>query len=117
MVERVKFDSLFTFIYSPRKGTKAAALPDPISAEEKGRWFRELLDVQEKMGENAYNRYVGRTFRVLCEGEGRTDASLLNGKTPQDVIVDFDGDRSLIGKFVNVKIEKALNWALIGKIV
>ena len=117
LVERVKFDSLFTFIYSPRKGTKAAALPDPISAEEKGRWFRELLDVQEKMGENAYNRYVGRTFRVLCEGEGRTDASLLNGKTPQDVIVDFDGDRSLIGKFVNVKIEKALNWALIGKIV
>lgn len=117
LVERVKFDSLFTFIYSSRKGTKAASLPDPISAEEKGRWFRELLDVQEKMGENAYSRYVGGTFRVLCEGVGRTDSALLTGKTPQDVIVDFEGDKSLIGQFVNVKIEKALNWALIGKIV
>ena len=117
LVERVKFDSLFTFIYSPRKGTKAAELPDPVSAEEKGKWFRELLDVQEKLGGNAYNRYVGRTFRVLCEGVGRTDPALLTGKTPQDVIVDFEGDKSLIGQFVNVKIEKALNWALIGKII
>lgn len=117
LVERVRFDSLYTFIYSPRKGTKAAELPDPVSADEKGKWFRELLDVQGKIGENAYNRYVGQTFRVLCEGEGRTDGSLLTGKTPQDAIVDFEGDRSLIGQFVNVKIEKALNWALIGKII
>lgn len=115
LVERVRFDSLYTFIYSPRKGTKAAEMGDPISDEEKGQWFRELLEVQGKMGENAYNRYVGKTFKVLCEGEGRTQSSLLTGKTPQDVIVDFEGDKSLIGKFVNVKIEKALNWALIGK--
>lgn len=117
LVERVRFDSLFTFIYSPRKGTKAAEMPDPVSAEEKGRWFGELLEVQGRLGENAYNRYVGRTLRVLCEGVGRTDSSLFTGKTPQDVIVDFAGERSLIGEFVNVKIEKALNWALIGKIV
>ncbi len=116
LMERVRFDSLFTFIYSPRKGTKAAEMPDPVSAEEKGRWFRELLDVQAEIGKSAYDRYIGQTFRVLCEGAGRTDAALLNGKTPQDVIVDFAGDSSLIGKFVNVKIEKALNWALIGTI-
>lgn len=117
LIERVKFDSLYTFIYSPRKGTKAAEMPDPISAEEKGKWFGELLEVQGRLGENAYNRYVGRTLRVLCEGGGRTDPALLTGKTPQDAIVDFAGDKSLIGKFVNVKIEKALNWALIGSIV
>lgn len=117
LIERVKFDSLFTFIYSPRKGTKAAEMPDPISAEEKGKWFAELLEVQGMLGENAYNRYVGQTLRVLCEGGGRTDPALLTGKTPQDAIVDFAGDKSLIGKFVNVKIEKALNWALIGSIV
>ena len=64
-----------------------------------------------------YEKYVGQTLRVLCEGEGRTDPSLLTGKTPQDVIVDFDGDRSLIGGFVNVKIERAYQWALVGKIV
>lgn len=117
LIERVKFDSLFTFVYSRRKGTKAAEMPDPISDEEKGVWFRELLAVQGKLGEDAYDRYVGQTFRVLCEGDGRTRSDLLTGKTTQDVIVDFEGDRSLIGKFVDVKIEKAYNWALIGKIV
>lgn len=117
LIERVKFDSLFTFVYSSRKGTKAAEMPDSISEEEKGIWFRELLAVQGRIGENAYGRYVGQTFRVLCEGDGRTRSDLLTGKTPQDAIVDFEGDKSLIGRFVDVKIEKAYNWALIGKIV
>ena len=117
LIEEVKFDSLYTFIYSPRKGTKAAEMDDPVSAEEKGRWFRKLLEVQSRVGRDIYEKYVGQTFRVLCEGEGRTNSSLLTGKTPQDVIVDFDGGRELIGQFVDVKIEKAYQWALIGKIV
>lgn len=117
LIREVRFDSLYTFIYSPRKGTKAAAMPDPVSAEEKGAWFRELLDVQGEIGRDIYEKYVGRTFRVLCEGEGRTDPNLLTGKTPQDVIVDFDGDGSLIGEFVDVKIERAYQWALIGKVI
>ncbi len=117
LIEKVRFDSLYTFIYSPRKGTKAAAMDDPVSAEEKGKWFRELLDVQAEIGMNMYEKYVGQTFRVLCTGTGRTGSGTLTGKTPQDVIVDFDGDESLIGGFVGVKIEKALNWALVGKIV
>lgn len=117
LIERVRFDSLYTFIYSPRKGTKAAEMDDPISAEDKGKWFRELLDVQGRIGMDIYEKYVGQTLRVLCEGEGRTDNSLLTGKTPQDVITDFAGDSSLIGKFVDVKIEKAYNWALLGSIV
>lgn len=117
LIEEVRFDSLYTFIYSPRKGTKAAQMEDPVSEDEKGRWFRELLDVQAKVGSGQYEKYVGRTFRVLCEGTGRTDSALLTGKTPQDVIVDFDGDEKLIGQFVDVKIEKALQWALLGKII
>ncbi len=117
LIEEVRFDSLYTFIYSPRKGTKAAEMPDPISTVEKGKWFRELLEVQGKIGLGVYQKYVGQTLRVLCEGEGRTCPDLLTGKTPQDVIVDFDGDRKLIGQFVDVKIESALQWALLGKIV
>lgn len=117
LVRAVRFDSLFTFIYSPRKGTKAAQLPDPISAQEKGEWFRELLDVQQEAGCDAYQGYVGRTLRVLCEGKGRTRDGGLTGKTMQDVIVDFDGNEELIGKFVDVEITEALNWALLGKIV
>ncbi len=117
LIREVKYDSLYTFIYSPRKGTKAAEMPDPISAEEKGKWFRELLDVQQESGCNAYSGYIGKTMRVLCEGPGRTRDGCLTGKTQQNVIVDFDGDRSLIGSFVDVEITDALNWALLGKIV
>lgn len=116
LIEEVRFDSLFTFIYSPRKGTKAAEMSDPISAEEKGEWFKELLNTQGKIGKDMYEKYIGQTLRVLCEGKGRTCGTLLTGKTPQDVIVDFEGDKSLIGSFVDVKIEKALPWALLGQI-
>lgn len=117
LIREVKYDSLFTFIYSPRKGTKAAQMPDPVSAEEKGKWFRELLDVQQEVGGDAYKGYIGKTMRVLVEGPGRTRDGCLTGKTWQNVIVDFDGDSSLIGSFVDVEITDALNWALLGKIV
>ena len=113
----MKYDSLFTFIYSPRKGTKAAEMPDPVSQEEKGRWFRELLEVQGEIGCSSYHNYIGRTMRVLCEGPGRTRDGCLTGKSIQNIIVDFDGDKSLIGSFVDVKITDALNWALIGELV
>lgn len=116
LIREVRFDSLYTFIYSPRKGTKAAEMPDPVSAEEKGRWFRELLEVQQEVGENAYRGYVGKVMRVLCEGVGRTRDGCLTGKTRQNVIVDFDGGEELIGQFVDVEITDALNWALLGKI-
>ena len=117
LIREVKYDSLFTFIYSPRKGTKAAEMPDPISQEEKGRWFRELLEVQGEIGCSSYHDYIGRTMRVLCEGPGRTRDGCLTGKSIQNIIVDFDGDKSLIGSFVDVKITDALNWALIGELV
>ncbi len=116
-VREIRFDSAYTFIYSKREGTRAAEMEDPIQPEEKGKWFRELLEVQGKAGEDAYRRYVGKTLRVLCCGIGRTDPTLLTGKSQQNIIVDFAGDKSLIGRFVSVKITKALNWALIGEII
>ncbi len=116
LMKEVRFDSAFTFIYSKRMGTKAAEMDDPISEEEKGKWFRELLEVQGKAGEEAYKSYVGQTLRVLCEGRGRTDEKMLTGKSRQNIIVDFNGNDSLIGQFVDVKITKALNWALLGEI-
>ncbi|MBR5089480.1 MAG: radical SAM protein, partial [Ruminiclostridium sp.] len=116
LMRRVKYDSAFTFIYSRREGTKAAEMDDPVSDEEKGKWFRELLDVQGEIGEKAYEKYVGRTMRVLCEGKGRTDETLLTGKSRQNIIVDFAGEESLLGSFVDVKITKALPWALKGEI-
>ena len=117
LMKQVKFDSAFTFIYSKREGTKAAEMEDPVSDEEKGKWFRELLDVQGELGERAYEKYVGQTLRVLCEGRGRTDEKLLTGKSRQNIIVDFAGGDELLGRFTDVKITKALPWALVGEII
>lgn len=116
LMKEIKYDSAFTFIYSKRNGTKAAEMDDPISEDEKGKWFRELLEVQGQAGEEAYQKYLGKTLRVLCEGRGRTDESLYTGKSRQNIIVDFNGNEQHIGKFVDVKITKVLNWALVGEI-
>ncbi len=117
LMRTVKYDSAFTFIYSKREGTKAAQMDDPVSEEEKGKWFRELLEVQGQSGDEAYKKYVGSTMRVLCEGRGRTDESLYTGKSRQNIIVDFNGNEQHIGQFVDVKITRALNWALVGEII
>lgn len=116
LIEEVRYDSLYTFIFSPRKGTKAYDMPDPVSQEEKGKWFRELLDVQEKIGEERYQSLVGQTLRVLPEGKGKTGEGYLTGRSDANVIVDFPGDESLIGTFVDVTITKALNWAVLGEL-
>ena len=116
LIEQVGYDSLYTFIFSPRKGTKAYDMPDPVSQEEKGKWFRELLAVQEKIGEGKYQALVGKTLRVLPEGPGKTGEGYLTGRSDSNVIVDFPGEDSLIGKFVNVTITKALNWAVHGEL-
>ena len=116
LMKEIKYDSAFTFIYSKRNGTKAAEMEDPVSEEEKGKWFRELLEVQGQAGEEAYQKYLGKTLRVLCEGRGRTDESLYTGKSRQNIIVDFNDNEQHIGKFVDVKITKVLNWALVGEI-
>lgn len=107
VVKEVGFQALFTFIYSPRNGTPAASMPDPVSREEKGVWFSELLAVQEEISKRNYASLVGTTHRVLCEeiiGEGR-----LSGKTIAAVDIEFDGDETLLGEFVEVKITEFTN--------
>ncbi|MBR3754538.1 MAG: tRNA (N6-isopentenyl adenosine(37)-C2)-methylthiotransferase MiaB [Clostridia bacterium] len=114
LIEEVEFTSLFTFIYSPREGTKAASMPDPVSRKEKGEWFRELTLAQEKIASERCKKMLGQTYRVLCEDytEGR-----LSGRTDGSVMIDFDGDESLVGSFVNVKVTACRNWTLSGEIV
>jgi tRNA-2-methylthio-N6-dimethylallyladenosine synthase len=118
LVEKIGFDSAYTFIYSRREGTKAADFADPVPAEEKSRWFRELLDVQGVISERSYGRFIGKTLRIFCTGEGRSDPTLLTGKSKQGIIVDFSGgDETLRGKFGDIKVNKALPWALKGEII
>ncbi len=116
LIREVGFTSLFTFIFSPRKGTPAAVMDDPVSDEEKGSWFRELLAVQEEIAAERCSSMVGRVEKVLVEEKTKTEGRLC-GRTSGNIIVEFDGDDSLIGDFRNVKITQARNWILTGELI
>ncbi|MBQ5381785.1 MAG: tRNA (N6-isopentenyl adenosine(37)-C2)-methylthiotransferase MiaB, partial [Ruminococcus sp.] len=116
LIREVEFTSLFTFIFSPRKGTPAAAYDDPVSAEEKGKWFQELLDVQEEIAAKRCSAMVGQTERVLIEGV-KEKTGELNARTSGNIIVELEGDASLVGTFQNAEITKARNWILKGKLI
>ena len=116
LIREVEFTSLFTFIFSPRHGTPAEKMDDPISDEEKGRWFRELLDVQAEIAAKRTASMNGKVFRVLAEEKSKTEGHLC-GRTDANVIIDFPADESLIGEYVSVKVTQNLTWILKGEIV
>ena len=109
------FDALFTFIYSPRPGTKAAAMPDPASREEKQKWFDKLLEVQNAMSARLHAAYVGKTVRVLVDGESDDPDFPLASRTEGNRLVRLKGDKSLIGRFIDVKVTDSNTWALYGE--
>ncbi len=115
LIKQVGYQSLFTFIYSPRSGTPAAEMPDPISREEKGRWFSELLAAQEEIGKSLSQSHIGKTYRVLCEDEGRK-VGYIAGRTNGNSVIEFEGSRELIGKFVTVKVN-TISSVLEGEII
>ena len=114
IIREVKYDNIYSFIYSKRSGTKAAEMPDATSDEEKSRRMRELLSVQREISTEHYKRFIGRTLRVLVDGRAKKHPGRLTGKSSQFIIVEFEGDESLIGQFVNVRITGAMNWAVEG---
>ncbi|MDD6011966.1 MAG: tRNA (N6-isopentenyl adenosine(37)-C2)-methylthiotransferase MiaB [Oscillospiraceae bacterium] len=116
LVERVKYTSLFTFIFSPRPGTKAFSMPDPVSREEKGRWFRELTDLQEKIAGERTASMKGRVYRVLVEEKAKGEG-MLCGRTEGNIMIEFPGDESLIGSFANVKVTNPRTWIVYGEFV
>lgn len=117
LVEEVGFDALFTFIYSPRPGTKAAAMPDPAAREEKQKWFDKLLEVQNAMSAALHAAYVGETVRVLVDGESDDPEFPLASRTEGNRLVRLKGDKSLMGQFTDVKITGSNTWALYGEAI
>ncbi len=114
LVEEAKFTSMYTFIFSSREGTKASKMPDPVSREEKGRWFRELLDSQEKIAAKRTASMVGKTYRVLCESVSK--GGLIEGRTEGNIIIEFPADKSVIGSFREVTVTESLTWILRGEL-
>ncbi|MBR6426915.1 MAG: tRNA (N6-isopentenyl adenosine(37)-C2)-methylthiotransferase MiaB [Clostridia bacterium] len=106
MLETVRFDAFFSFIYSPRKGTPAARMeqvPDDVKTER----FARMLEVQNRISREKNDLYVGRTERVLVEGISKTDPGMMTGRNEKNRLIHFRGDDSLSGNFVNVKIISA----------
>lgn len=114
LIREVEFVNLFTFIYSPRPGTKAAGMPDPVSHEEKTRWFAELLKVQEGIAVKNCQKLVGSRQRVLVEDRDQK-TGLLSGRTAGSLVVLFPGDDSLVGEFADVEVTEARGWSLRGQ--
>ena len=105
LVKEVEFSSLFTFIYSPREGTPAAAMEDPVSREKKGRWFSELLRVQEDIAKRNIVKHIGKTYRVLCDGFSQSEG-FMTGHNSGTTEIEFEGSAEMLGKFVNVTVKK-----------
>lgn len=115
-LKKIKYDNIYSFVYSKREGTKAADFEDNISSKQKGLWLRELLDEQREVTQSWLQRFVGRTLRVLVEEKSKKDGFLL-GHSYENIIVEFEGDETLIGSFCSVNILDSMNWALKGKLI
>jgi len=116
LIEEVRYDALFTFIYSPRPGTPAAKLPDPATRGEKQLWFDKLLDVQNSISLELHRAYIGKTVRVLVDGGSGDKDWPLSSRTAGGRLVHLKGDASLIGRYADAHIIDSNTWALFGEV-
>ena len=117
VLKKVEYDNIFSFIYSRREGTPAAKLDFVLTEEEIHNNFNKLLEVQNEISKRKNDEYVGRIERVLVDGVSKNNDKTLSGRLDSSKIVNFAGDESLVGKYVNVKITEAHTWSLNGEIV
>ncbi len=116
LIEAVRFDALFTFIFSPREGTPAARMEDVLTPQEKQANFQRLVDVQNAISQEIHRRYIGKTFRCLIDGVGKDSRNNLTARTNSGRLVHLTGPESLIGTFQDLKITDATTWALFGQL-
>ena len=114
VVEQVRYDSAFTFIYSPRAGTEAAAMEDQIPDDVKHERLERLVEVVQRIAAEENARRVGGVEQVLVEGTSRTDSSLLRGRTRRNTTVNFAGSAQP-GELVDVAIDGSTSTTLRGR--
>lgn len=117
MLRKVEFDSVYSFIYSPRKDTPAALMEGQIPDETKKKRFAKLLEVQNGITKDLNSEYVGKTIKILIEGKSKTDEKKYTGRNDKNRLVHIEGDESLVGKFCNVKIDRADTFAMYGTVI
>ncbi len=117
VLEEVRFDALFTFIFSPRPGTPAAEMDDPMPREEKLANFNRLTALQDTISEEKHAAYIGKTVRCLLDGLSDDERYDLTARTPGNRLVRVVGDKSALGQFKDVKITGANKWSLFGELI
>ena len=115
LIDEVGFDHSFSFIYSPRPGTPASVLPDDVPMEVKQSRLQRLQTRINELANRVSESMVGTVQPVLVERHSRKDQSWLAGRTPNNRVVNFPGDKALIGDFVNIRITEALPNSLRGE--
>lgn len=117
VVNKCKYDSAFTFIFSPREGTPAARMKDDVTLEEKNNRLYELNELINKYSKEANDKYLNKVVPVLLESTSEKDDSMLMGYTDTMKLVNVKAGKNLIGKIVNVKITDVKTWSMDGKVV
>ena len=113
LIQQVRYDSLFTFIFSPRNGTPAASMEDPTPKSDKNRRFDRLCAVQNEISEQIHQEYVGKCLRCLVDG---IDNDLLTARTEGGRLVRFAGCPALVGSYQNITITGSTTWSLTGEL-
>ena len=114
LIEEVRFDALFTFIYSPRKGTPAAELDDPVTKEEKSARFDRLVEAQNRISLEKHRAYIGTVQRCLIDGESEDPRNNLTARTAGGRLVHLNGSPALVGQYADIRIVDCSTWALFG---
>ena len=118
VLEEVRFDALFTFIYSPRVGTPAAEMDDPMSREEKLANFNRLVALQDQISEEKHAAYIGKTVRCLVDGVSDDPRYPVTARTPGNRLVRLTGGTAQdVGQFMDVQITGANKWSLFGDLL
>ncbi len=117
VIRKVKYDSVFSFIYSPRKGTPAAIMENQISEEIKHLRYDEFCKVQNDISKEINEKMVGNVVRVLVDGKSKNNTSTYTSRTQGNKIVHFESDTDYTGSFVNLKITKADTFNLFGELI
>ncbi|MBQ3422081.1 MAG: TRAM domain-containing protein, partial [Romboutsia sp.] len=118
VVQKVRYDSAFTFIYSKRTGTPAAKMENQIPDDVKHERFNRVLNEVNKVVAEINEEYRGKVVEVLVEGKSKTDETVLTGRTRQNKLVNFTGGTmDMIGTLVNVKITDPKTFSLQGELV